>query len=74
MHAVSDLALVDSVRFGALRQVHSQNINWVTKEQAKEVAAAGALVASICGFGAPNFDVFSQDNKPKFRDGEASLA
>jgi imidazolonepropionase-like amidohydrolase len=70
VHAVSDLALVDSVRFGALKQVHSQNINWVSKEQAKEVAAAGAQVASICGFGSPNFDVYSHDNLPKFRDGK----
>ena len=70
IHAVSDLALVDSTRFGAKKQVHSQNINFVTKEQAKEVAAAGVQVASICGFGSPNFDVFSKDNKPKFRDGK----
>jgi imidazolonepropionase-like amidohydrolase len=70
VHAVSDLALVDSTRFGARKQVHSQNINWVSKEQAKEVAAAGVQVASITGFGSPNFDVFSQDNKPKFRDGK----
>ena len=70
VHAVSDLALVDSTRFGAKRQVHSQNINFVTKEQAKEVAEAGVQVASICGFGSPNFDVFSKDNKPKFRDGK----
>jgi len=70
VHAVSDLALVDSVKFGGLKQVHSQNINFVTKEQAKQVAAAGAQVASICGFGSPNFDVFSKDNKPKFRDGK----
>jgi imidazolonepropionase-like amidohydrolase len=71
VHAVSDLALVDSTRFGAKKQVHSQNINFVTKEQAKEVAAAGVQVASICGFGSPNFDVFSHDNKPKFRDGRS---
>jgi imidazolonepropionase-like amidohydrolase len=70
VHAVSDLALVDSVKIGAVKQVHSQNINWVSKEQAKLVAAAGAQVASITGFGSPNFDVFSQDNKPKFRDGK----
>jgi imidazolonepropionase-like amidohydrolase len=70
VHAVSDLALVDSTRFGAKKQVHSQNINFVTKEQAKEVAAAGVQVASICGFGSPNFGVFSNDNKPKFRDGK----
>ena len=70
VHAVSDLSLVDSVRFGARKLVHSVNINWVTKEQAKEVAAAGAQVASITGFGSPNFDVFSHDNLPKFRDGK----
>ena len=70
VHAVSDLALVDSTHFGARKQVHSQNINWVTKEQAKEVAAAGVQVASIGGFGSPNFDVYSHDNKPKFRDGK----
>jgi imidazolonepropionase-like amidohydrolase len=34
------------------------------------VAASGAQVASITGFGSPNFGVFSQDNKPKFRDGK----
>jgi imidazolonepropionase-like amidohydrolase len=70
VHAVSDLSLVDSVRFGARKLVHSVNINWVTKAQAKEVAAAGAQVASITGFGSPNFDVFSHDNQPKFRDGK----
>ena len=70
VHAVSDLSLVDSVAFGARKLVHSVNINFVTKEQARQVAAAGAQVASITGFGAPNLDVFSKDNKPKFRDGK----
>jgi imidazolonepropionase-like amidohydrolase len=70
VHAVSDLSLVDSVGFGARKLVHSVNINWVTKEQAAKVAAAGAQVASIAGFGSPNFNVFSQDNLPKFRDGK----
>ena len=70
VHAVSDLSLVDAVRLGSKKLVHSVNINWVTAAQAKEVAAAGAQVASITGFGSPNFDVFSQDNKPKFRDGK----
>jgi imidazolonepropionase-like amidohydrolase len=69
VHAVSADALVDSVRFGARKEVHSQNLDWVTKEQAREVAAAGAQVASSTGFGSPNFDVFSHDNKPKFREG-----
>lgn len=70
VHAVSDLSLVAAVRLGARKLVHSVNINWVTKAQAREVAAAGAQVASITGFGSPNFDVFSRDNKPKFRDGK----
>jgi imidazolonepropionase-like amidohydrolase len=70
VHAVSAEALVDSVGFGAVRQVHSQNINFVSKEQAKAVAATGALVSSSSGFGSPIFDVFTHDNKPKFRDGK----
>ena len=70
VHAVSDLSLVAAVRLGAKKLVHSVNINWVTAAQAKEVAAAGAEVASITGFGSPNFDVFSHDNQPKFRDGK----
>jgi imidazolonepropionase-like amidohydrolase len=70
VHAVSDLAMVAAVRMGAKKLVHSVNINWVTKAQAREVAASGAQVASITGFGSPNFDVFSHDNKPKFRDGK----
>lgn len=70
VHAVSDQSLVAAVRLGARKLVHSVNINWVTKAQAREVAASGAEVASITGFGSPNFDVFSHDNKPKFRDGK----
>jgi imidazolonepropionase-like amidohydrolase len=70
VHAVSDLSLVAAVRMGARKLVHSVNINWVTKAQAQEVAASGAQVASIVGFGSPNFNVYSQDNKPKFRDGK----
>jgi imidazolonepropionase-like amidohydrolase len=70
VHAVSDLSMVAAVRIGAKKLVHSVNINWVTKAQAQEVAASGAEVASITGFGSPNFDVFSHDNKPKFRDGK----
>jgi imidazolonepropionase-like amidohydrolase len=70
VHAVSDLSMVGAVRLGAKKLVHSVNINWVGVEQAKEVAASGAQVASITGFGSPNFNVFSNDNKPKFRDGK----
>jgi imidazolonepropionase-like amidohydrolase len=70
VHAVSAQSLVGSVNFGARKLVHSINVDWVSAGEAKEVAAAGAQVASITGFGSPNFDVFSHDNKPKFRDGK----
>ena len=70
VHAVSDQSLTGAVHIGAKKLIHSVNINFVSAGQAKEVAAAGAQVASITGFGSPNFDVFSQDNKPKFRDGK----
>ena len=70
VHAVSDQAMIGAVMLGAKKLVHSVNINWVSAGEAKEVAAAGAQVASITGFGSPNFDVFSHDNKPKFRDGK----
>lgn len=69
VHAVSDIALAATVGLGAKKLIHSVNINWVTPEQADQVAASGAQVASITGFGSPNFDVFSQDNVPRFRDG-----
>lgn len=70
VHAVSDQAMIGALALGAKKLVHSVNINWVSAGEAKEVAAAGAQVASITGFGSPNFDVFSHDNKPKFRDGK----
>jgi imidazolonepropionase-like amidohydrolase len=70
VHAVSDQAMIGALFLGARKLVHSVNINWVSAGEAKEVAAAGAQVASITGFGSPNFDVFSHDNKPKFRDGK----
>ena len=70
VHAVSDQSLTGAVHMGAKKLIHSVNINFVSAGQAKEVAAAGAMVASITGFGSPNFDVFSKDNKPKFRDGK----
>ncbi len=70
VHAVSAQSLVGSVNLGARKLVHSINVNWVTAGEARAVAAAGAQVASITGFGSPNFDVFSHDNQPKFRDGK----
>lgn len=64
-------AAVDKVvkDLGARRLVHSVNINWVTDEEAREIAVTGAMVASSTGFGTPVFGVFNHDNKPAFRDG-----
>jgi imidazolonepropionase-like amidohydrolase len=70
VHAVSAEALIGSTELGAKKQVHSQNIDWVSEEQAKAVAAAGAQVSSSTGFGSPIFDVFNHDNQPDFRDGK----
>lgn len=69
VHAVSAQALVGAVMIGARKLVHSVNVDWISAGQAKEVAAAGAQVASTCGFGVPVFGVFNHDNKPTFRDG-----
>jgi imidazolonepropionase-like amidohydrolase len=69
VHAVSDKSLIGAVRLGARRLVHSVNINWVTDEEAREIAVTGAMVASSTGFGSPVFGVFTHDNKPTFRDG-----
>ena len=70
VHAVSAQSMVDSTRFGAVKQVHSVNIDWISKEQAKAIAATGAQVSSSSGFGSPIFGVFAEDNQPRFRDGK----
>lgn len=70
VHAVSPQALMGAVRIGATRLVHSVHYGWLSAGEAKEVAAAGALVSSSAGFGVPVFGVFNQENKPTFRDGK----
>ncbi len=70
VHAVSAQSLIGAVMIGAKKLVHSVNVDWISAGQAKEVAAAGAQVASTTGFGVPVFGVFNQDNKPTFRDGK----
>jgi len=70
VHAVSPQALMGAVRIGATRLVHSPEYDWLMPGQAKDVAAAGAMVSSSSGFGVPVFGVFNQDNEPTFRDGK----
>jgi imidazolonepropionase-like amidohydrolase len=71
IHAVSPPAMIAAVRFGGRRFIHSMHYDWMTDAEAKEVAAAGAMVASSTANPTPVFDIFNHDNKPTYRDGAA---
>jgi imidazolonepropionase-like amidohydrolase len=71
VHAVSSTAMVAAVQAGVPLLVHLPNKDWVSKEDAKKVAAAGTKVLGTVSFGSPVFGVFADDNKPRFRDGKA---
>jgi imidazolonepropionase-like amidohydrolase len=70
VHAVSSPAMVAAVDAGVPLLVHLPNKDWVSREDAKKVAAAGVKVLATIGFGAPVFGVFADDNKPRFRNGK----
>jgi imidazolonepropionase-like amidohydrolase len=70
VHAVSSKAMVAAVAAGVPLLVHLPNKDWVSKEDAKKVAAAGVKVLGTVSFGSPVFGVFAEDNKPRFRDGK----
>jgi imidazolonepropionase-like amidohydrolase len=70
VHAVSSPAMVAAVDAGVLRLVHLPNKDWVSKQDAAKVAAAGTQVLGTVSFGSPVFGVFADDNKPRFRDGK----
>ena len=70
VHAVSSKAMVAAVDAGVPLLVHLPNKDWVSKEDAKKVAAAGTKVLGTVSFGSPVFGVFADDNKPRFRDGK----
>jgi imidazolonepropionase-like amidohydrolase len=70
VHAVSSSAMVAAVNAGVPLLVHLPNKDWVSKEDAKRVAAAGTKVLGTVSFGSPVFGVFANDNKPRFRDGK----
>ncbi len=70
VHAVSSSAMVAAVNAGVKRLVHLPNKDWVSKEDARKVAEAGAEVLGTVSFGSPVFGVFANDNKPSFRDGK----
>jgi len=70
VHAVSSSAMIGAVDAGVPLLVHLPNKDWVSKEDAKKVAAAGVKVLGTVSFGSPVFGVFANDNKPRFRDGK----
>ena len=79
VHAVSSPAMTAAIDAGVTRLVHLPNKDWTSYEQAEAVAKAGAIVAGLIAFGAPNVDTLSQgpapvqwpkDNTPRFRDGK----
>src|SRR5580658_84014 len=71
VHAVSSKAMMAAVDAGVPLLVHLPNKDWVGKEDAKRVAAAGVKVLGTVSFGSPVFGVFASDNTPRFRDGKA---
>jgi imidazolonepropionase-like amidohydrolase len=70
VHAVSSSAMVAAVDAGVPLLVHLPNKDWVSKEDARKVAAAGVKVLGTTSFGSPVFGVFANDNRPRFRDGK----
>ncbi len=70
VHAVSSPAMLAAVEAGVPLLVHLPNKDWVSKEDAKKVAAAGTKVLGTVSFGSPVFGVFANDNVPRFRDGK----
>ncbi len=70
VHAVSSSAMVAAVDAGVKLLVHLPNKDWVSKEAAAKVAAAGTKVLGTVGFGSPVFGVFAADNQARFRDGK----
>jgi imidazolonepropionase-like amidohydrolase len=79
VHAVSSPAMVAAVDAGVTRLVHLPNKDFTSYEQAEKVAQAGAIVAGLIAFGAPNIDSLSaapaqvqwpKDNTARFRDGK----
>jgi imidazolonepropionase-like amidohydrolase len=79
VHSVSSTATMAALNVGVRRFVHLVNKDWVSRDDAAKVAAAGAIIDGLNAFGAPIVDrespapapvVFPKDDKPRFRDGK----
>jgi imidazolonepropionase-like amidohydrolase len=69
VHAVSAQSTMAAIDAGVPLLVHTTNKNFLTRENARKMAASGVKVLSTVGFGSPVFGVFADDNVPRFRDG-----
>jgi len=69
VHAVSSKAMVAAIDAGVPLLVHLPNKDWMSKEDAKKLAASGTKILGTVGFGTPVFGVFADDNLARFRDG-----
>ena len=70
VHAVSSKAMVAAIDAGVPLLVHLPNKDWMSKEDAKKLAASGTKILGTVGFGTPVFGVFADDNLARFRDGK----
>jgi imidazolonepropionase-like amidohydrolase len=69
VHAVSSKAMIAAVDAGVPLLVHLPNKDFMSKEDAKKLAASGTKILGTVGFGTPVFGVFADDNQARFRDG-----
>lgn len=69
VHAVSTPAMMDATGAGVRYQVHLPNKDFMSIDDAHELAETGVLVLDAISFGAPIIDVFEKDNTPRFRTG-----
>lgn len=68
VHAASVVAMNAAVKLGVPKLVHTPHFQWASDADAQAVKAAGTMVSSCAGFGAPVFNVFNKENVPTFRD------
>jgi imidazolonepropionase-like amidohydrolase len=69
VYAVSTKAMVAAVDAGVPLLVHLPNKDFMSKDDAKKLAASGMKILGTVGFGKPVFGVFADDNQARFRDG-----
>ena len=69
VHAVNTVTMVEAVKAGAQKLVHTPHEGWLTEAEARLVRDAGIEMLSTIGFAAPVFGVFNKDNVPTARDG-----